>query len=196
MRRAIKYLVASQLVMLLFAVVCFFIESEAFLSNTAISYYGTLLSTIVPYSLGMLLTALLIYKSTWYLRDQKTVAIRLSLRLIAALMVATWATPYNGGVVLFWTHMVVTFIMLLVVLGTSAYIAVKIHRHPLNLVIVLAEMLMTAILILSLGFWDILHLQAPAQLTISLLFVTILCTTLRSLEPQSQVLSPTQTQRL
>lgn len=165
--------------MLVFAVVCFVIKPTAFLSNTALSYYGTQPATIIPYGLGMLLTAFFLHKGAQQLHGKKVAFVKHSVLSIALLLVATFLTPYSAGYFFFAAHMVVTLLMMFVVLGASAYILLKIDRSPLNVVIALLDLLMFIFVVLSFGFWDILHVQAVAQLGASLLFIGLLYNTLK-----------------
>lgn len=185
MQRALYYLVLSQITMLLFAIICFAIRPDAFFDNTALSYYGTQAATIIPYSMGMLLTAYFLYKGARHLHNKKTAFVKKSILGIATLIVAALMTPYSINGFFFWTHLTITFVMMFLVLGASLYILIHIDRRPINILIASFDVLMFTLVILSFGFWDIVHIQALAELLASLLFITLLYNTLRDLEEEN-----------
>ena len=182
MRVAIRYLIASQLAMFVFAVICFGIDPEAFRNNAPLSYYGTMAKTILPYATGILLTAFLLFRGAQHLHGEKVRAVRFSVQWLAILLVAALATPYT---VLFWAHSAVTNLMMVLVIGATVYILIKIDHRPLNILLAIAMVCMFALITLSADWWDIVHVAGPAELAASLLFIGILYNTLKDIKEET-----------
>lgn len=177
MRTAIKYLLASQLVLFVFATICFVIDPQAFRYNAPLSYYGTIAKTFIPYTVGLLTAAYLLFRASQHIHYKKVRAIRFSVRWLAVLVVATWATPYT---IVFWPHSIITNLMALLIIGMSLYVIVKVDHRLLNIALFLGIVLMFVLITLS-GLY-IVHVAGPAELAGSLLFIGLLFNTLKDMK--------------
>jgi hypothetical protein len=182
MQLAIKYLVASQLAMFVFALICFAVDPDAFRNNAPLSYYGTMAKTIFPYATGILLTAFLLFRGAQHLHGKKVRAVRFSVQWLAILLVAALATPYT---VFFWAHSAVTNLMMFLVIGASGYILIKIDHRLINIALALAMVCMFTLITLSADWWDIVHVAGPAELAASLLFIGLLYNTLKDIKEET-----------
>lgn len=177
MNKALRYLIYGQISFLAFIVICFVLRPDAFRDNEALSYYGTNLTTILPYALGILLASFFMLKSAANLNGDRTKVIRISLRAMAFLLVAMLFVPYHINDVFLLAHLAITLLLLLVVLAASFYIVGVLDRRPLNIFIISLELFAVAMLFLSLAGTASLH--GLSELLMSLLFIALMYNTLK-----------------
>ncbi len=192
MHKALKYLLLSQTCFLFFVLICFVLKADEFFKNAALSYYGTNSRTIIPYAAGILSAAYFLFKSSSYLGDiakKEIKIIKVTSQILAILLIGDLLTPYSINWVFFILHMIQGAALFLTVLLVSIYIVLFIDTKLKNILILSGELIFLTILILSLGFIDVLHLQATAQLVINLLFILLLFNTLKDLlsAPQAKL---------
>lgn len=187
MHKALKYLLLSQACFLFFVLICFVLKSDEFFKNAALSYYGTNGRTVIPYATGILSASYFLLKSTSHVEPKNQLKIvRMFIRTLAVLLLAGLITPYSINREFFVLHITQGALLFLTVLLASIYIVFFIDHKLRNILILSGELISIVLLILSLGFVGVLHLQASAQLLTNLLFTLLLFNTLKDLLATSQ----------
>jgi hypothetical protein len=91
-----KFLVASGLFVVAM-MACLILRPEGLTIDFGISYYGTMVSTAIPYSIGLLSCAVLLWSTSGHEGLEFPPAYRWSLRVFAVLLIGVMLTPYNVG---------------------------------------------------------------------------------------------------
>jgi hypothetical protein len=94
-----RYLVFSQVTLYATVLLCVALAPSSLSANSGLSYFGVHKLTVIPFGLGLLVSAYFILKSTHFLPAATTGHKRLglALRTISLLIVGIVVTPYSLG---------------------------------------------------------------------------------------------------
>jgi hypothetical protein len=120
-----RYIVYSQLSLLLGLLVCIFIKPKGLSANAGISYYGTFLRTVFPYTVGILGGSYYCYRFTQTLHNKSLAFLRNSMIAISILSIGIVITPYSINSILDWAHTTFGTIIFVLELILSAWIIIK-----------------------------------------------------------------------
>lgn len=154
----------------------------AFWHNAPASYYGTIGTTIIPYSLGMLSAVYFLFKADRHLDNRPRLrVIKLAIRSIACIMIGLLLIPYSVNQLFFDIHRILAILLLAVVLVVSIYIVGFIDRRPRNLLIIGLELVATVLLVLSSSFVQAVEVAGLGELLLNLAFTLLVCNTAHDL---------------
>lgn len=120
-----RYIIYSQLSLFLGLLVCIFIKPEGLAANTGISYYGTFLKTVLPYTAGILGGSYYSYRFAQSIHGQSLALVRNSMIAISILSIGIVITPYSINSFLDWAHTTFGTFIFVLELIISAWITVK-----------------------------------------------------------------------
>jgi hypothetical protein len=134
-----RYVVCSQLCLFVGMLFCIVIKPKGLAANAGISYYGTFLRTVVPYTAGILGSALFSYRLAKSLHGSSFAFTRKVLIVIAILSIGIVLTPYSINVILDWTHTILGSIIFVLQLILSGWIIKNFDFNSSMLVLWLLE---------------------------------------------------------
>lgn len=97
MRDVVRLIILGQLFLYGGLAACVLIRPAGLGSNDGISYYGTFLSTVIFYGVGLLGSAVFCLLAAKKITDSKLKVIRLALLIYAPLTIGIVVTPYSAG---------------------------------------------------------------------------------------------------
>ena len=134
-----QYVIYSQLCLFVSMLVCIVIKPRGLAANAGISYYGTFLKTVVPYTAGILGGAYFSYQLTKTLHKASLKYVRKALIAISILSIGIVLTPYSITVVLDWTHTILGTFIFVIELVISGWIIKSFEYDPSMLTLWLLE---------------------------------------------------------
>ena len=129
-----KNIITSQILLYLSILICFLIKPSGFLANNGISYYGTLLSTIVPYIIGILGSSFLLFigviKHKKVFKDSLVIILLTALFPLSILLIVfpyTFNNTFSNiheaiGVLIFVSQLIVSLILAIDIKRINTYI--------------------------------------------------------------------------
>jgi hypothetical protein len=167
--KSVRYFLAGQLCLYLGILVCIFISPEALFANDGISYYSAQTETVLPYSIGLLLTAWFSYKVA--LSSKTYPFINLGFNSIALLLIIMVAVPYGASYILAISHTFLSILLFLVqfLLAIKLSLSVSKDLPSLILLITLAVVSITTVRYLSPQMGFLLHGEVLFQLIFGLI---------------------------
>lgn len=119
--RSRKYFIYAQLIFYFCIATCLLIRPHGLIADNGISYYGTFLNTVFPYSLGILGAAYFFYRSA----QEAAYPIKLCLKICSYFMVGVCLTPYTINNFFNWAHIAVSSAVFVVELLLGLWLVVK-----------------------------------------------------------------------
>lgn len=171
-------LLCGQLCFLVMMMCCLAIEPSALALKRGLSYCGTHVGTVVPYSLGFALCVSLTAAAVARIRggSKSLRRLRVALGAIAALLAAIPLTPYSLDLVFDWLHIGLTTALFALALVVGWWVAVRLRADPAVRGLVAAE---TAggvlVLVAQVGLLDfMIPVEVCFQIAFALLVVRAL----------------------
>lgn len=167
-----KYVVYSQLCLFIGMLFCIIIKPKGLAANAGISYYGTFLKTVIPYTVGILGSAFFSYRLAKTLHGASLTLIRKILIIISILSIGIVLTPYTINAILDWTHTILGSIIFILQLTLSGWIIKSVDFNSSMLVLWLLE--------IGCGILAAIYIRPPhgfliqSQLLFQLIFGIIL----------------------
>jgi hypothetical protein len=166
MEQAIKkYLLLSQLCLGLSVIICLILIPHFLFSTNegGMSNYGVHLKTVIPYSLGLVLTSFYSVLAALSIKDKTSILRRLLFGYALALLLVLITTyGYKTNVILKNTHIAVTIVFFWFELGSSAWMVRRFLSDKINIGLVILQVV--GLILGSLTFFGSLHLLFVAQL--------------------------------
>jgi hypothetical protein len=117
-----RYIIYSQLCLYVSMLVCIVIKPRGLAANAGISYYGTFLKTVVPYTAGILGGAYFSYRLAKTLPKASFKYVRKAFIAISILSIGIVLTPYSINAALDWTHTISGSIIFVLELAISGWV--------------------------------------------------------------------------
>jgi hypothetical protein len=167
-----RYVVYSQLCLFIGMLFCIVIKPKGLAANSGISYYGTFLKTVVPYTAGILGSAYFSYRLARTLRSSSLALAQSILVVISILSIGIVLTPYSINAILNWAHTILGSIIFVLQLVLSGWIIKNLNFNSSMLILWLLE--------IGCGILAAIYIRPPhgfliqSQLLFQLLFAIIL----------------------
>ncbi len=187
-QQAVRYIVLSQLVFVCTIIICALIEPRIVFDNIALSVYGSLPDTILPFAAGMLMVAAILLRAANALpksnQTNQTLA-RLFL-VLAILLVGLVMTPININDFFYVSHIIVAISLFTVELAASAWLLIKTRQGLAQAWpgYILYGLQITGFLVTGLSSSEVgwFQLQATGQIIATFSFAAILIRTVAQIE--------------
>jgi hypothetical protein len=136
-----RYIVYSQLSLFLGLLICIFIKPKGLGANAGISYYGTFLRTVLPYTVGILGGSYYCYRFAQSLLDRSLAFVRNSMITISIMSIGIVLTPYSINSTLDWMHTTFGTIIFILELIISAWVIIKLKFNSNMLMLWIIELI-------------------------------------------------------
>jgi hypothetical protein len=181
-RRFLVYLIASQATLIGTLLVCIAVSPTAFFRNYPLSYYGTTWPTAVPYVVGFVLAAGLLYQTARTLpHGAQNRTLRRFLWALSGLLLALVATPYKWSPAVGNAHLALAILLLLLQLSMSVWLIRRVGRNLLDYALLGVVVLASVFCIVSIG--PSLRVMAMSEFVLIVAFSLLLTRWVRNIEP-------------
>ena len=174
--KAVRFLVGSQFLFLVGLIICILIKPGVVSSNGALSVYGTISSTAIPYSISLFLATCLTFKAAQNLSQNSKTNKTLSrfLKILAVLQLGILVTPFSVNDWLFYAHMLIALSFFFAELTIGLWLLKRARFDFVNLLLVSLQITGSLIALLSIEQIKVLELIALGQLIAVVSFAVIL----------------------
>jgi hypothetical protein len=164
-RKAVRYLVYSQLSFFAFMTVCIVVSPGLNADGGAISNFGNYKATIVPYALSFVLSSFFLWKASDNLPDRQEFSlIRAVLRWVSMLNIAILLTPYKATIATFVIHLIATALLFIIELSVSIWLSMFVIKKRYSFILVAIQFLGFFIVVLSLQEVKVLEYLLVGQM--------------------------------
>jgi hypothetical protein len=163
--KAVRYLVYSQICFFAFIAVNFVISPIVNSQDSALSDYGNYRSTILPFSLSIILSSYFLWKTADALPVSKTfMVMKRGLRTLVMLNAIILITPYKAGPLLSAIHMAAAILLFAAEMGIGVWLAFFILRNQAGYYLIAVQLVGLIIAVLSLKEVRVLGIFVVGQL--------------------------------
>lgn len=175
-KQAVRYLVLSQYVFVATILLCVGLEPGVLLDNTAMSVYGSIWPTAIPFAIGMLSVAFLFIRAARSLPRASQTDRRLSALFVgfAAIIIGLVCTPLFVNTFFYYAHAVLAMLLWALDLIGGAWLVRRAGREPVSMALYGLQYLGFVIAMLSTSEIGRLDLMAVAQLLVIFSFAALL----------------------
>ena len=179
--KAIRNLLYSQISFFVAIVVCFIILPDIVHANDGLSYFANHRTTVLPYSLGLFLSGLFIFRASQAI-PTKTWSLNLianGLRAMVIFLPFVILTPIAFNLFLYWVHVIFTTVVFVMEFTVSIWMAMAWFNGWRTALLLVVQSVASAVSMLSVP--SILNLQTASQLTFEVAFGILLISSMAHL---------------
>lgn len=131
--KAARYFLIGQTILLFSISICIFLLPQSLFANDGVSYFGAQKTTVIPYSVGLLLTAWFSFKVARALPKHSHRVVKAGFKIIAILLLAIVVVPYGINFTLEYIHTLLSAALFLVQFIMMWWLAFKVKSDGLSL---------------------------------------------------------------
>lgn len=140
MERVIRSIIFGQIFLYIGLLVCVIIRPNGLGTNDGISYYGTVLATLAPYSIGLLGGAFFAVFAGKAIREPYLQPVRLALFIYAPLVAGIVITPVTAGRWIDYLHTTLGTVLFLLQLALSIWLVWRLRHLWWSLLLCIIEL--------------------------------------------------------
>lgn len=144
--------------------ICIILQPADILAHSGLSFYGNFQRTILPYGLGLVMTAYFLLRACYLLKNQVARSFRLGLEAVAVGLLGIVATPsFSSFKVIQDLHVLFGLLIFTTLAGLSLHYLIHVEGKLFDWILLVLQFVAIVIVALSFHAVGILSLMLPAQ---------------------------------